>query len=155
MKKPNPILIEYVDQLKPGSVLDLGSGDGTNVAFLDSKGFEVDWVEKNYGSTIEEKIAQTTDIKEDNIISLFTLHFLKPSDAKKTYKWMKDHTASGGVNIISHWLKNDDWKNGYYLDPEQLRETYGDWIILNYEEKEVMTYSGSTQMAAFVVAKKP
>ncbi|WP_168210711.1 class I SAM-dependent methyltransferase [Persicimonas caeni] len=38
---PNPFIVEHVDRLEEGSVLDLACGDGRNALFLAESGFEV------------------------------------------------------------------------------------------------------------------
>lgn len=156
MNKPNELLIKFIDQLKPGSVIDLGSGDGTNVSYLTEKGFEVDWVEKNYGSLIEDEVETESDIIYDNIISFWTIRFLD-SKAPDVYNWMKEKTESGGLNIVADFTDQSTWdkSKGFWLKRKELKNTYKGWKILHYEEKLTPTYSGSNQMAAFLVARKP
>ncbi len=154
MAKQTPLLLECFEFLKMGSVVDFGSGDGSNIAFLRDKGFSVYGVEKNYGETIEDFIAKNTAL-QDNFISFYTLHFLHKEDMYAVYRYMKDHTQKNGVNMVTHWIKDGDWQDPSLLNPNELKEIYKDWRILHYEEKLVTTYTGSQQMAAFIVAKKP
>ena len=157
MTKPTPYLKTHVQLLKKGRVLDLGSGDGRNIAFLRENGFEVKGIEKNYGDMIEDVI-RTSDTHWDTIMSIYTIHFLPPEVAQETYAWMKQHTVSGGVNMLIDFIDEGEWdlseSHGFYLKKGELREMYADWEILNYEEKDVQTYKGSRQKAAFLVAKK-
>lgn len=157
MAKLNPLLENSVSLLKNGTVLDLGSGDGTNIAYLREKGFAVKGVEKNYGETIEECI-KVTGTTWDNIISFFTIHFLTPQVAHETYAWIKDNTAPGGTNILIDFIDEGEWDlsdtNGFYLKKGELHELYADWEILCYEEKSVQTYKGTIQLAGFLVARK-
>lgn len=156
MLKFNPLLGQSLESLKKGRVLDLGSGDGTNIAYLREKGFDVKGVEKNYGETIETFIMQPGE-KWDNILSFFTIHFLSPNVSKDVYKWIMENTASEGVNIMIDFTSDVTWDKtkGFYLQPNELKEMYSNWNILHYEEKLVPTRDGTQQMAAFIVAKKP
>lgn len=162
--KPNPLLVQYKDSLKKGWVLDLGSADGRDIAYLREYGFYEYGVEKNYGQTIEMVTEPGYSMQEpyfndswDNIISFYTLHFLENLVAEKTYGWIKEKTTGGGINIIIDFTSDATWekKSGFYLKPGELKERYSDWEILHYEEKLVPTRDGSQQMAAFIVAKKP
>lgn len=158
--------------------MDLGSGDGRDVLFLQDKGFHVTAVDKNQNALgiLTEKASGKTDLRNtdisvfitekdshwDNIISFWTLHFLRSEEAKKVYDWMKKHTKSGGINVVADFTKDGPFynletmkKDLFYLDLSQLRGIYKDWEILFYKEKEVFTKAGSKQTAAFVVAKKP
>lgn len=72
---------------------------------------------------------------------------------------MKQFTSQGGLNVIADFTQNGPfYKEGstsFYAKSNEIKEMYSDWDVLHYEEKEVPTKVGSTQMAAFVVAKKP
>lgn len=161
MKKANELLVKFNEALKKRTVLDLGSGDGSNIAYLRDLGFTVKGVEKNYGETIEDFIKENESDEKvwDNIISFYTLHFLSRENATTAYSWIKKHTEKQGLNIIIDFTNEGEWDltktSGIYFKRNELKEMYSDWEILHYEEKLVPTYNGSKQMAAFVVAKKP
>ena len=157
MSKVNELLEKYYKKLKPGSVLDLGSGDGTNIAWLRENGFVVTGVEKNYGMKIEDLVSQK-DLKliYDNVICFFTLHFLD-GKALETISYMKQHIPSGGLNMITAFTTDVTWKKdlGFYFKQNELKGLYSNWKVIYYEEKPVKTYNGSNQMCAYLVAKKP
>ncbi len=144
---------DYYKEFKAGSVVDLGSGDGSNIAFLRSKGFGVHGVEKNYGDLIQDCITGSTFF--DNRICLFTLHFLNKLNAYSTLSWMQK-VPKDGVNVITTFSDKATWPQdkGMYFNADELKELYKGWEILLFEEKEVKVRDGSNQMSINLVAKK-
>ena len=86
-------LLEYVQE---GNILDLGCGDGTNVAYLRKKGFDVTAIDKKSGKdimTVDMRLFQFK--KYDVIMCIVALHFIK--DAKKMIEKMKQHAR---INLV-------------------------------------------------------
>ncbi len=153
--KPRQLVQDFEPQLKEGSVIDFGSGSGKDIAYLKSKGYTVRGVDKDSGETIQDWVDTQTE-NWDNMMSFFTIHFMSSAYGYKTYKWMKDHTNSGGLNLIGDFTTKITWENpkGFYVGPNELKELYSDWEVLYYKENHVPAYDGSQQMAAFLVARK-
>src|SRR5579872_669710 len=104
--------------LKPGSILDIGVGDGRNVLSL-ANDFEVTGLDcssegiKNFYESAEELnlrqkvLGLVEDISTykltksyDNIFSINLIHFLPRKLFPSISQMIKDHTEVGGLNII-------------------------------------------------------
>ncbi len=90
---PDSLLVESVESFRPGSVLDLGAGDGRNALFLARRGFAVTAVDAaplaletldaaaaSEGLIVETELADLASYEVtrsyDNVVSTLTLHFL-------------------------------------------------------------------------------
>jgi cyclopropane fatty-acyl-phospholipid synthase-like methyltransferase len=128
-QEPNDFLRENFGQLKPGSVLCLGEGEGRNAVFLAKQGFEVTAVdlssvglEKAQRLAAENGVQITTihaDLNEftiepnawDNIISIFC--HVPPSLRKKVHASAAAGLTDGGVLLLeAYTLKQLDFGTG-------------------------------------------
>lgn len=185
--KPNKIVELIPDYITSGSVLDLGAGDGRHALFLAQKGFSVTAVDTS-GAALEKMkrfadekglsveavvgdIAQWPIDKEyDAIIATTIFQHLITEDALRVLGEMKKQTCGGGVNAISLFTNNGDRylldreedPYAFYPDDNWLREFYGDWEIISYEEssgpligKVKKDGSPMTSVVARILARKP
>ena len=175
--KPHPLLVRNLNELKKGSILDIGCGDGKDSFYLAENGFNVTALDFSSGAlnTLKERLSQADlmnnvalierDIpdfmKEEkklwgNIISFVTIHFIRYSEVLKVYEWIKEHTDSGGLNIISDFTNEGslDTSKGFYLGRGQLLEIYKDWELIEYHEIPGLTKDGGKHMIASIVARK-
>lgn len=163
---PSVAVSSAVDDLKPGTVLDLGAGNGRDSIFLAKQGFEVTSVDlsaeglallretaKQKGvntriQTVEADVANYRPEKEyDNIICIFTLHFLREVDFQPAIQRIMNSTKSGGLNILSDLTTNGPLYSidsiGHWVNAGEFKEIYeaAGWEIL-----DSFTYSSSTMM---------
>lgn len=184
--EPSTGVAEALPFLIPGRVLDLGSGDGRNALYLAHQGFAVTAVDiaptaidnltryaaqaklhdrvKGIAADVE---TYAPEGQFENVVSTFTLHFLRSEVFLSVLNRIMQATAQGGVNIIEDFTKNGPlYKpggNGYWLESGELRNLYEarGWRILRYNEDLVSTKatdeSGNPyqQESAAIVALKP
>jgi tellurite methyltransferase len=176
MKEPLEIIQKSVEFLRPGTVLDIGAGDGRNATYLAEKGFTVTAIDKN--PDLVKLIQPTRNLEVananlleyqfqpqyDNIICNFVLHLVLSRHALPLIQKIQNHTVTGGVNVISAFLEEGDFdisdSKAYWFKHEELKELYRGWEILNYEETSMRTMetkadgSNKYQMVGHVIARK-
>lgn len=152
MKEPRDIVKKILEYKKSGTALDLGAGFGRNSIFLSQNGFKVTAVElhskplenliknsKENNVTIEivqEDIRNYKPSKQfDVVISNMVLHFLSREEILSCIQIMKDAANNGGLNVISVYTdKNLINLRSYLFKTNELKDMYGDWKILDYDE---------------------
>ena len=166
----------------PGSVLDLGSGDGRNALFLARAGFTiiaVDAVEaaitalrlnaSEAGLEIETHVADIARFpfapSYANIVSTLTLHFLPKDEAPMVIARAKECTARGGLNVVSLFTADGPLRppgsRAFWLEPGELRSYYEGWDVLHLEHRVVETAAKDDRDEPFmqpvdeIVARKP
>ncbi len=150
--KPSKLCVELIQYKTSGSVLDLGTGDGRNALYLAHHGFDVTAVDidpariqrlrkhaKELGVDVQTIVSDITQVElsdcYDVILAIATLHFLPGDVARSTIHKMKNHTQSGGFNVVLVFTENNPSKNFPYLFPtSELRDFYLDWEIAHYSE---------------------
>lgn len=123
--EPEWTLVQYQELINKGKVLDLGIGEGRNVARFALDGYTVDGVDISetaldrcgkmlsevgcehhlYNEPIQDFSIETD--KYSLIISTWTLHFMKKSEVFKVIEQMKAGLVSGGVIYIGVFSKED------------------------------------------------
>ncbi len=181
--KPAEEIATYVDEFKPGSILDIGVGDGRNALLFVEHGFQLmgldiseeairALVAKAKELGLAEKVEGiVTDISDynitnpyDNIISHYTLHFIPKEKFARVMSMIQDRTATGGINFITDFTQDGPLykatSSKYWLKANELKTIYSSWDILGYDEKPVKTRATDeqgnpfTQIAATVIARK-
>jgi tellurite methyltransferase len=150
--------------LVPGRALDLGCGDGRNTLFLAHKGLHVTAVDivpeaianlKGYAARakLQERVdAVVADIEGyeidgpyEDIVSVFTLHFLPAKAFPVVLDRIMEATAAGGINVIEDFRREGPlYKpdvDGHFLEDGELRRLYEEkgWHVLYYEEGTAVT----------------
>jgi tellurite methyltransferase len=168
--EPNKIVEMVVEHHDPGSALDIGSGDGRHSIFLASKGFKVKAIDTSEVALekmrrIAEKRGVKVEMEEadianwkfeqdyDVIVAYHILQHLSTSDALRILKEMKNHTSPNGLNAISLFTKNGDRylmdrevdPDAFYPNEQWLKEFYGDWEVLFFEEAEGQLMGGMSR----------
>lgn len=152
---PSEMLRDALKHISTGkSALDLGAGNGRNVFYLLSNGFEVTGVDisKEGLELIKERaedkskinlvVSDVTDFDTDEKFDLVTatglLHFLQKDQIDKVISNMQKFTKSGGVNVIGAKMQqNYRGDLPHVFEPDELRSYYdnGSWKIIEYSEK--------------------
>ena len=150
-------------------ILELGCGNGATSIELARRGCNVTCIDLDERSikrirTQHEGInAHVADLNTyaiermyDTIIMNGVLHFLSQNRALELINVCKEHTNLGGVNIVGALLEGDETgADGYYYRSGELRDTYADWMIVEYEESEEPDPDGGINRIAWLVAKRP
>lgn len=187
VEEESGIVRRALKYLKSGSALDAGAGMGRNSIFLARNGFRVTAMDvKERGMDILKEDARESgwltrlrigtrmaDARDGIrgmyhlIVASRMLNFLERDQALAFIKEMKSHTKSGGLNVIeTPTIDGDFFRSHYprarsfYPDPEELRELYADWKILEYEEipmeyKIRMEGDQAHNVTALLIAQKP
>lgn len=157
--KPVESVIRSAECIPPGTVLDLGSGDGRNALYLAQQGFTVTAVDlseagiaklqgfaKARGLNIETQIADAATYVIDKEYNLFLVvllfQFLNEEAALRLLRDMKEHTPPGGAHVIHLFTSSGDRpqldreedpnSNCFYPHDGWLREFYHDWDIIEH-----------------------
>lgn len=176
--EPSKILIKALKHIEKGDVLDLGTGEGREAVFLAKKGFNVKAIDssargihklnqlcKIHNISVNYRVGDIAkeDYEEDYdiIVCNYVLHFLSREYINKVIEKMKRHTKKNGINVISVFTEDNDYKGFSYLFRKgELKDHYGGWEILEYNEYITpMEQHGNTKphrhAVAEIIARKP
>lgn len=175
-EKDEELIEEILKHKKTGKVLDLGCGEAGTSLCLAEKGFEVTCIDisKTAINNIKKE-AEKRDIKinayvedlenfefkenYDIIIGTGIFHFLPEKNTLGLIKNIKNITKEEGLNIFEVFLEGDpsqeEDSEGYYFKPNELKDLYFNWDILDYEEYEDYDEEEEqTNKIAYLIAKK-
>jgi tellurite methyltransferase len=159
-EEPDTFVVQHVEAFLPGSVLDLGAGDGRNALFLARAGFKVIAVDAVEGaitrlrrSASEAGLEVETHVGDiarfsfapsyANVISTVTLHFLPKDEAPTIIARAKECTAQGGLHAVSLFTADGPLhrpsSHAFWLEPGELRSYYEGWDVLHFERRVVTT----------------
>ena len=168
--EPEHLIIEYINLINKGKVLDLGVGTGRNSLFLSEIGYEVEGVDivdeniKNYLNKsrklqldVKGTIADIRDfeIKENEyslIIVSWVLNFFKKSEIDTIIEKIKNGLKPNGVVYFGAFSILDDFyiKNLDKACDEQHSLCFSDSQYRHYYTKEeVLKYFDDLTMIAF------
>ncbi|KKS16153.1 MAG: Tellurite resistance protein TehB [Candidatus Woesebacteria bacterium GW2011_GWA1_41_7] len=172
-KNPRQIIVDNFPLFKPGTVLDLGGSDGANALYLARNGFTVTNVDKDKQAiadclstaakeflNVDGVVSNLNEYKiqkeYDNIITLFTLHFLSPKAAKGLINQMKSKTNVGGLNLVVAFTNKGEFdvSRGFYFNNDEILDIYDGWEILLYKKEVGATKSGLNQERLHFIARK-
>ena len=157
--EPVKAVEQLAELIPPGSVLDLGAGDGRNALYLASKGFSVKAIDlseagiaklnrlaKAAGLTVQTQVADasmyTIDSNYDAFVVVLLFQFLSEQDSLRVMQEMKAHTKLGGANVVHVFTKSGDRQRldveedpgslCFYPEDGRLKEFYRDWEIIEH-----------------------
>jgi len=181
--EPEAIVLEALEHINTGKILDLGSGEGRHALLLAEKGFDVHAVDisedsikklrkeaESRGLSIKAEVADLTKIKLDDfydmVICSYINHHLSTNESMYMIDEIKTHTNKDGLNVIAAITKNNDFSgeemltDRYFPETQELNNLYKDWKVIEYREEEPKTKikKGKTEdtydLAAFIIAQK-
>jgi len=178
-------LVEHILQYKTsGTVLDVGSGYGRNALWLAQHGFDVTAIDlspvaveqlthkaRALNLSITAKTQDVRDIELINpygvILIFFVLHHLLDREARRLIHCLQEFTSVGGLNAIATFTADGDFfrakedaKGRFFPKPNELKELYASWEILEYREENGKAFhkkpSGehSENVSAYLLARK-
>lgn len=151
---PNQFIVQFSNIANPGTVIDIGVGEGRNGLFLARKGFDVtgidlipEAVNRFLGAAKKEKLkvkGVVADIAKyqfnenyDAVICIATLHLAPKSKVPELIVEIKQHTKENGINVITVFTKKDEgyqkYPGLYFFEEDELKSFYADWKILEYK----------------------
>jgi tellurite methyltransferase len=164
--RPDQVVRDILKYRKDGSVLEIGAGEGRHARFLADQGFQVTAFDRSevgieslrekaaaQGLSIKAEVKDATELelseKFDVMVNTYMLHHLPREEALELIRVMQEHTNVDGINAITAFMRqgdiySPDSAHRFLPEPNELRDLYKDWEILEYTEAE-------TSMAA----KKP
>ena len=158
--EPLSVVVDHVDALRPGVVLDLGGGDGRNALFLAEHGFDVTVVDvvppalEALARTAEERglvvgaelhdLAEYVPPPHDDLICTLTLHFLAEGAARRLVADAQAATLPGGLHVITTFTRDgplfgQSSPGRFWLAPGELTALYAGWDVLHAERRIVET----------------
>ncbi|OJX38325.1 MAG: hypothetical protein BGO78_09990 [Chloroflexi bacterium 44-23] len=168
LSMPRTFLMEYRHFLpKKGWALDLAMGLGHNADVLAHHGLQVIGVDFSW---VALRLAKETYPRLHVVLAeLPRIHFQPASfDVilnfwfldRRLFPMMKSLLKPGGVIFFETMRYDEDvidpiGNPDYLLKPNELKEVFGDWKTLVYEEYVRVTSHGGPQPAAHLLARKP
>lgn len=159
-----------------GRLLDIGCGEGRDVAFFASLGFEVEAMdgsptgvqrarraiaEAGLRARIEQgdlgALAWEGDY--DVIFANNSVQFVG-DDARRVLSEIRAHTRPGGWNAIGMFTREEiDWRREpevYCLEQRELKQIYREWTLLEYGEPIVYSPRRAQYVSfANLIARRP
>lgn len=149
-------VLNAVNYIQSGKVLDLGCGRGRNALYLNLLGFDVTALDHNQESIdflnymIEKEGAKNIktelyDINQANvegefdlIVSTVVMMFLKRERIPAIIENMQKNTKAGGYNLIVCAMSTDDYPCpmpfSFTFKEGELKEYYQGWELVKYNE---------------------
>jgi len=162
---------EYLRELSPKSILDLGCGKGRILKLFSDKNCKitaVDKIDMNEILPSSVKFIQE-DLRNFNIEGYFdltimsmVLHFLRNDEALKIIKNVKDNTSPGNYNFILCMSSKEIGKRESHFYPSlpELKKFYESWEIKSEEfETDLEEHDGlplhNHNLIIFLARKSP
>ena len=180
--EPLPVVVQHVDAFHPGTVLDLGGGDGRNALFLAARDFDVTVVDvvpralESLGRKAAEQglsvgselldLAGYAPAPHDNLVCTLTLHFLLEEDAARLLATAQKATRPRGVHVITTFTRDgplfqESARGRFWLPPGELATLYAGWEVLHSGSRIAETAARDERGEPYrqpmdeVVARKP
>jgi len=150
-------VLNAMNYITPGKVLDLGCGNGRNSLYLSNKGFDVTAWDKNHNSLSNlQRIREaeglnnlhidsvdlnnlTFDGEYDFILSTVVMMFLEAKTIPGLIANMQRCTKPGGHNLIVAAMDTADYPCNvgfpFAFKEGELRNYYAGWELLKYNEE--------------------
>lgn len=159
-----------------GRLLDLGCGEGRDVVFFASLGFEVEAIDGSptgverarralLDAGLTAKVHQG-DLAQfewegeyDVIFANNSVQFVG-DEARRVLNDIRAHTRPGGWNVVGMFTREEiDWRREedvYCLDQRELKHIYREWTLLEYGESIVYSPRRAQYVSfANLIARRP
>ena len=165
-KDPIPFLVDQVDRLPKGKVLDVAMGEGRNGVFLATKGFQVTGIDiserglqkaqalaAERGTMIETRVADLEEVELESgaYDVVLCTYYLDRSLIPK----MKAAVRSGGMVVMETYTLDyqryrPEFRKDYLLKTNELLDLFRDFTIIHYQLQD----TGQAVFAS-IIAQKP
>jgi SAM-dependent methyltransferase len=166
--KPNQLLVDAVDGMKPGKALDVGMGQGRNALFLARQGWEAtgfDVAEVGLRRATEQAAAaglrldarHASDDEFDFGHERWDLIAIIYALEKRSVHRVRDALKPGGFVVVEAGLTGpESSEHPFAYHTNELREIFKGFRILRYEERSG-TYDWGPETIRLVrlIAQKP
>lgn len=171
-RQPVPFLVRAVGELKPGRVLCLAAGAGRNAVYLAEQGWTVTAVDISpAGLAWCRRLAEERGVEVETIAAdllsfdagverwdlVTNLYFHEPA----LFPSVRAALKSGGHFLFQTYAKAQarlGWgpsNPGHLVDPQELRQSFADWDLLQFGEAENEVESGRREAVVELLARKP
>jgi SAM-dependent methyltransferase len=168
-RKPNALLVEAIENVQPGSALDVGMGEGRNAIFLAKKGWNVTGVDRAEGAlAVARQQANEQEVKITPVLQsaedfdwgrerwdlIVPLYFV---GVRENAAKIRESLKPGGLLVIEAFLaaagapgRGVEWQAG------EMKKLFSDGFeILRYEETEgIADYGQKSVQLVRLVGRK-
>jgi len=171
-KKPSPLLIKAIKDLKPGRALDLACGVGRHAIYLGEHGWKVTAVDSSrVGIEILQQRAREADISIDARVANLEQHEFEIDAAtydlicnfyylqRDLFPLIRCRVKQGGVFVAAIHLNDGNpeakpHNPAFLLASGELKALFSDWEITYYREGP-SDEGGNHHDTAYLIARKP
>jgi len=172
-RAPSEFVVEAARGLKPGTALDLGSGQGRNAVYLAGKGWDVTALDISQAgldaaraNAAKAGVAlrtvkgayETSDLGVDRWDLIAVIFAWAPVQDPSFVARLKTSLKPGGVVLFEHFVDTPDNPHAPMvraLKPDDLKTHFADFEIASYEEKEMTAdWGGPGSVVVRMVARK-
>ena len=173
--KPTHLVRDQISNLKSGTVLDIGGGDGKNTIYLSKNGFAVTLVDQDLEAhklcnereqatgvkinhICENAITWKTEKSWDNVLLLWVLHYLPHETALDLISNLQTMTPTGGVHLMASFTNEGGLEKevpgNFYPEAGVISDIYKEWEVLDYRLRWGRTIRGNLQEREYMAFKK-
>jgi hypothetical protein len=169
---PNALLVWAVDDMEPGSALDLCMGQGRNALYLAGRGWQttgvdvsavgvdvaaaqarLDGVEIDAVCASHEEFDFGTDRLDLIVLTYAPVKLTEPGEVSR----IREALRSGGRVVIESFAspRDSSLRTPVDIDPDDLREAYAGFAVLRFETvEEVPDWDDTPKQVVRMVAAK-
>lgn len=172
---PDNLVIDYIDYIPKGKVLDLGIGEDRNSLYLARKGFEVEGIDisdtlisrlksinnqQNLGMKLRTADIRNINIDVDKytfILATAVLHYFRKIDAEEILNKMKKGINKDGFVYVSVFSIEDSSYSGQIKSGEAEQVGNGEIFIKKdgiyrsyYSKEELLAHFEGFEMVSFI-----
>ena len=163
--KPAPFLVENIHLLPKGKVLDIAMGEGRNVVYLATQGFEVVGLDisakglikahrlaEKHNVTIETRVVDLEGFTlESNTYDVILCTYYMQRDL---FKQFQSALKPGGMIVVEtynvDYLKYARFSRKWALDTNELLDIFKDMRVIRYQD-----YDDGKEAYSSIIALKP
>lgn len=172
-RAPSAFVVEAAKGLKPGTALDLGTGQGRNAVHLATQGWDVTGLDMSQAGLDEARANaakagvrirtvkgtyEAYDLGVDRWDLIVVVFAWAPVEEPSFLARLKASLKPGGVVLFEHFVADSEHPHAPMvraLKPDGLKTLFADFELVSYEEKEMTAdWGGPGSLVVRMAARK-